>query len=267
MPILSKPYIITDASRQSEDIDRMFDDIYTEVAEFEREQAVADGGSAGGSQRGVPGEDGDDSDAGLWALPVTRSSTSLVDTTNLARLNATQSFTAANTWTAAGNNFDEILAVDKGLQFPATQVADTGANVLDDYEEGSWTPTIIGEGGQSGQVYGSQVGRYRKVGKIVLIYGFVSLTTLGTLTGDVGIGGLPFTVENVASGFSTMLAGQWAAMTTAFVFVTAYTVTNTATLEFLGATAATTGLTTRLAQGDLSATSSFIVACVYSASA
>ena len=195
MPILSKPYVITDAGRQSEDIDRMFDDVYTEMAELEREQAVADGGSVGGSQRGVPGEDGDDSDAGLWALPVTRSSTSLVDTTNLARLNAVQSFSAANTWTATGNNFDEILAVDKGLQFPATQVADSGANVLDDYEEGTWTPVLGGATSETGQVYGVQVGEYVKIGKIVWCSFFIELSTEGTITGNLRINGLPFTSD------------------------------------------------------------------------
>ena len=68
MPVLSKPYVITDASRQSEDIDRMFDDVYTEMAELEREQAES-GTVAGGNAQGVPGRDGDEPDA-PWPLVV-----------------------------------------------------------------------------------------------------------------------------------------------------------------------------------------------------
>ena len=261
MPILSKPYVITDAGRQSEDIDRMFDDVYTEMAELEREQAVADGGGAGGSQRGVPGEDGDDSDAGLWTLPVTRSSTSLVDTTNLARLNTVQSFSAANTWTATGNNFDEILATDKGLQFPATQVADSGANVLDDYEEGSWTPTVTGSTSASGQAYDIQVGRYVKIGKLCEVHCRVRLTTLGTITGNVRIGGLPFTWENTANAYSGCPVGFFVGLTTGVVFINGFPVLGAAQLELVMLTAAATA-TSALAQADLSNTSDFIISCV-----
>jgi len=31
-----------------------------------------------------------------------------------------------------------------GITFPATQSASTDANTLDDYEEGTWTPVVVG---------------------------------------------------------------------------------------------------------------------------
>ena len=34
-----------------------------------------------------------------------------------------------------------------GITFPATQSASTDANTLDDYEEGTWTPTIAASSG------------------------------------------------------------------------------------------------------------------------
>ena len=34
-----------------------------------------------------------------------------------------------------------------GITFPATQSASTDANTLDDYEEGTWTPTVNSTGG------------------------------------------------------------------------------------------------------------------------
>ena len=47
--------------------------------------------------------------------------------------------------TNAGFSFDETTFTMPGqIAFPATQVASAGANVLDDYEEGTWTPTVAG---------------------------------------------------------------------------------------------------------------------------
>ena len=67
------------------------------------------------------------------------------------------------------------------------------ANKLDDYEEGSWTPTITGNSGASGQSYNVQLGKYTKIGSFVHYTFDVSLTTAGTFSGSyVVIGGLPF---------------------------------------------------------------------------
>ena len=208
MPLLSKPYVITDAGRQSEDIDRMFDDVYTEMAELERENAERLGGGGGEGARGVPGVDADEADA-LWVIP---------GPGDAARLGATQTFTgrctftqaniftgentfdAANTWTTTGNNFDEILAVDKGLQFPATQVTSAGANVLDDYEEGTWTPAISFGDLTTGITYeASTTGVYVKVGRLVFISGKVNLTSKGSATGVARLTGFPFTIANTES--------------------------------------------------------------------
>ena len=265
MPILSKPYVITDAGRQSEDIDRMFDDVYTEIAELEREQAESLGGGGGEGARGVPGEDGDDSDAGLWGLPVTRSSTSLVDTTNLARLNAVQSFTAANTWTATGNNFDEMLAVDKGLQFPATQVADAGANVLDDCEKGNWSPVLGGDGGTSGQTYGVQVGRYAKLGQLVCASGAMELTAKGTITGNVEFQGLPFTSLTDANAFAVGTIGRHG-LATAFVDLVCTLSANSTAVSIRAKTAAATA-PSLLSTTDIGDTSFVYFTIMYRASA
>ena len=263
MPILSKPYVITDAARQSEDIDRMFDDVYTEMAELEREQATTDGGSAGGSQRGVPGEDGNDSDAGLWALPVTRSSTSLVDTTNLARLNAIQSFTAANTWTTTGNNFDEVLAVDKGLQFPAAQVANSGVNVLDDYEEGTWTPFIAGSGGTSGQTYTRQNGLYVKIGQLVFVSYDALLSAKGTITGDVQVNGLPFVTHATVTNSSNSL--RYITLATTWSTILMLTTASTDVIPLRGQTVASISISTALTTADIENTTNFLGSLVYRA--
>src|SRR3990167_910218 len=79
-----------------------------------------------------------------------------------------------------------------GLAFAATQVPSADVNTLDDYERGTWTPIIGGTGGQSGQAYSSQVGRYTKIGRLVFIAVSAQLSTEGTITGSAQISGLPF---------------------------------------------------------------------------
>jgi hypothetical protein len=94
------------------------------------------------------------------------------------------------------------LTVDN-IQFPATQVASANANNLDDYEEGTWTPILGGEGTNTGQTYTSQVGRYTKIGNRVYISGYVKLSVLGTLGGTyAAIKSLPFT-SNASSSLAT----------------------------------------------------------------
>ena len=83
-----------------------------------------------------------------------------------------------------------------GITFPATQSASTDANTLDDYEEGTWTPVIGGDGGESGQSYSGQTGHYTKTGRVVTVNFRVVLSAKGTITGSVVIKGLPFTTQN-----------------------------------------------------------------------
>jgi hypothetical protein len=90
-----------------------------------------------------------------------------------------------------------------GITFPATQSASTDANTLDDYEEGTWTPTIVGTGGSIGsQAYTLQAGRYVKIGRFVLLTGYLTLTNKGSWTGNVEIQGFPFTVTNETASYS-----------------------------------------------------------------
>ena len=86
-----------------------------------------------------------------------------------------------------------------GITFPATQSASTDVNTLDDYEEGTWTPSI---GGLA--TYAVQDGIYIKVGRIVTIQCKIEITLL--LTGSTTtISGLPF--ASVQTPFSTSAQG------------------------------------------------------------
>lgn len=87
----------------------------------------------------------------------------------------------------------DALSLDRGqLKFPATQNASSDANTLDDYEEGTFTPTIIGTGTAGAGTYSVQVGRYTKCGDRV--HGEVELVwSAHTGTTNMKISGLPFT--------------------------------------------------------------------------
>ena len=98
--------------------------------------------------------------------------------------------------------FGPLVAADipwsppSGLIFPSVQSAQAGANVLDDYEEGTWTPGISFGGGTTGITYGTQTGYYTKIGNLVTITGYVALTAKGSSTSAALITGLPFTSAN-----------------------------------------------------------------------
>ena len=91
----------------------------------------------------------------------------------------------ASTGTVLITNGSGIASVN-GVQFPATQSASADANTLDDYEEGTWTPTATGFSTNTGWS-----GTYTKIGR--LVYLTVRHTTAITSTKLTSIiTGLPF---------------------------------------------------------------------------
>lgn len=87
------------------------------------------------------------------------------------------------------------------IKFNPTQMAIGDANVLDDYEEGTWTPVLKFGGNNTGMVYTS-FGKYTKVGDIVYIYGKLTMTNKGSSTGTANLSGLPFVVNGNSQGTS-----------------------------------------------------------------
>ena len=87
-----------------------------------------------------------------------------------------------------------VLQLKSGITFPATAVAATDANTLDDYEEGTWTPVYEGLAGSIGATAGTASGSYTKIGRQVIANGQIILTNKGSWTSVVRIAGLPFTV-------------------------------------------------------------------------
>ena len=79
-----------------------------------------------------------------------------------------------------------------GVTFPATQVASSDANCLDDYEEGTFVPTVVGTTAAGTGTYSTNTGRYTKVGNLVTFQVFIDWTA-HTGTGNMKISNLPFT--------------------------------------------------------------------------
>jgi len=110
------------------------------------------------------------------------------------------------------------FATMSGVTFPATQVPSADANTLDDYEEGTFNPTINGTSTVGTATYSTQVGRYTKIGRTVSIQIYITWSG-GTGTGNFNIANLPFTsasnvftavalwVENVTIPANTVVTG------------------------------------------------------------
>jgi hypothetical protein len=101
------------------------------------------------------------------------------------------------------------LQLKSGITFPATQVASSDANTLDDYEEGMWTGTIKGSTTDPTTPV-TATGRYTKIGRSVTVdITFSGVTTTGAV-GDITVTGLPFANGSVpavgSAGIGAILA-------------------------------------------------------------
>lgn len=116
---------------------------------------------------------------------------------------ATGTSLAASSGIAVGG----ATVATSGIAFPATAVAVANVNTLDDYEEGTWTPSDVSGAALS---FTAVEGVYTKIGNIV--HAAFTLTYPVTASGvDASIGGLPF---NSAAGNT---AGGTCSYTTAAI--------------------------------------------------
>jgi hypothetical protein len=90
-----------------------------------------------------------------------------------------------------------------GITFPATQSASSNANTLDDYETGTWTPTLGGETTNPTSSYNQQNGTYTKIGNIVTINFNLYTNSISGGSGNILVGGLPFACSNNGTDVGT----------------------------------------------------------------
>ena len=96
-----------------------------------------------------------------------------------------------------------------GIDFSATSDASGKDNELfDDYEEGTWNWTLTdGSNNATAQSGGWDTGYYRKIGGLAYVTAYIRISSLGSVSGDAKVTGLPFTSMSgntigTASGFA-----------------------------------------------------------------
>lgn len=150
--------------------------------------------------------------------------------------NLVLSGTATGTYTLAGTpTVSSQINLSSGqIAFPATQSSSGGANVLDDYEEGTWTPSLGGT-----TTYTTQQGSYTKIGNLVFIRARLVINSIGT--GDTHtIFGMPF-AASLASYSSNFTIANISGSVTSFVELhgeLAYSVPSSPFIYIIGRTAA-----------------------------
>jgi hypothetical protein len=150
-----------------------------------------------------------------------------------------------------------------GIAFPATQSASADANTLDDYEEGTFTPTLIDPSNNEPSTYGARVGTYTKIGNQVTIQVYLAVTTVGgTISGSLSIGNMPFTSSSTTNAYQGAWCGYWATMATNLVFVGGFFNPNTTKIALYRATSATASLGAMQAS-DWANTADIMISCTY----
>jgi hypothetical protein len=147
------------------------------------------------------------------------------------------------------------LQLKSGITFPATQVASSDANTLDDYEEGDWTIGLTFGGASTGITTNANTGRYTKIGRQVTVTGYLALTSKGSSTGDALITGLPFSI----SGFGGL--SLYLNAITFADFPMGYANSGTSTIPLRECTNA--GVTSSLTNSDFANNSEIIFTMTY----
>jgi hypothetical protein len=94
----------------------------------------------------------------------------------------------------------------KGVYLGVTTA--TAANLLDDYEEGTFTPTLTATTTNPTVSSGSLTGYYRKIGGTVFLYIKASVVLSNVGSGTIRIASLPFTSADTIDSYAGALAGR-----------------------------------------------------------
>jgi len=122
----------------------------------------------------------------------------------VANLTAGRAISATQVTVSTGNLV--IGTAGKGIDFSADNPDLIGmtSELLDDYEEGTWTPSVAFGGGSAGITYSSNLGYYTKVGNIVTVSAYISLSNKGTSTGSATLTGLPYSSASNAAAYAAV---------------------------------------------------------------
>jgi len=96
-----------------------------------------------------------------------------------------------------------------GIDFSATANSSgtMTSELLSDYEEGTFTPSLTFGSGSTGITYAHRNGSYIKIGRVVIVRVGMLLSNKGSSTGTAVVSGLPFTVESISYADATGCLG------------------------------------------------------------
>jgi|GEM_PF-4293374 hypothetical protein len=107
---------------------------------------------------------------------------------------------------AAGIGIGGKAAEAGGVSFPVTAVASADVNNLDDYQEGSFTATIVCSTSGTVTLNGSfDTLQYTKIGRVVTVTGILIVGSVSSPVGIANIGTLPFT-SGGTTGYRTAVS-------------------------------------------------------------
>jgi hypothetical protein len=109
-----------------------------------------------------------------------------------------------NTPTLVTPTTSGVMTLGAGIKFPASQNASSDANTLDDYEEGTWTPTFKSDG-DNALITFSTSARYIKIGTYVYFTILAIRNQSSVPSGTLYMQSLPFT--SVSSSPAIQLGG------------------------------------------------------------
>jgi hypothetical protein len=128
-----------------------------------------------------------------WLMELSGNTTSRIRIYSSTGGQSTTVGSIAASATSALFNAGNVQLNENGLKFPASQNASADANTLDDYEEGTWTPTVTLSSSAPSVTYTVQKGTYTKVGRQVTVYLDVQWSAASGGSGDFRVTGAPFT--------------------------------------------------------------------------
>jgi len=140
--------------------------------------------------------------AGTEVLPIVQSGTT--KQVSVANLTAGRAISATQLTLTTGSL---IVASGQGVDFSATShPAGMTSELLNDYEEGTWTPVVNFGGADGGSSYLLQSGYYTKVGNQVTVWCYAEIIAASAATGVMTVSGLPFTAT-ASSNFQALGSG------------------------------------------------------------
>ena len=149
-------------------------------------------------------------------LPTTHRSTST--TTGIAALTAQQEVNNGGYLIFDGKNSSGTsvfnvthngrVRVSDGIDFSAnSHAAGMTSEVLNDYEEGTWTPELLGGSSNPSLTYSAQSGGYEKIGNLVHLSFFMNVSAVNSQgSGYLELHGLPYTPVTSPLGASEVPA-------------------------------------------------------------